>query len=176
MGGGGQALETDVLQARSKEAALRSLQRFLIERLAAGREDRLVTAAVSWIYRHSARVSIDRLASALGVTRRELERRFRTVVGQRPVEVRSLSRMQKVMRDVLLHPTHGLTDAALSQGYYDQAHFIRAFAPLSLGPPQRHLKTARARSHFYNTSWPASVSNVARVSIGALFDEPRPPA
>lgn len=145
------ALDATLRQSRREIAEL--LQRFLMSRLEEGRSDQLVERAVSTIYQRCAVVSVDHLALSLDVTRRQLERRFSALTAQTPIEVRRLSRMQKVMRKLLLEKSANVLDAVLTHGYYDQAHFIHDFAKTGLGPPQRFLNEIRSRPHFYNPSW-----------------------
>ncbi len=149
----GRRLESDVTDASRQTDRLRLLQAFLLERFETGRADPLVERAVTEIYQRCAATSIARLASNLRITRRELERRIKAVTAQTPVEIRRLSRLQKVTRDFLLQQTPRLLPIALTHGFYDQAHFIHNFSSLGLGPPQRHLTLARAKPHFYNTPW-----------------------
>jgi AraC-like DNA-binding protein len=149
---GGRRLSLDVFNAPSKNCALEALQRFLVDRLERGRTDELVERATAMIYRSHATTSIQQLASQLDVTRRELERRFKKLTAQTPVEFRKLSRLQHVMRELLLDPSARVLDVVLSHGFYDQAHFIHEFSQFKLGAPLKHLAVARAKSHFYNTS------------------------
>jgi methylphosphotriester-DNA--protein-cysteine methyltransferase len=149
----GRRLESDVTAASRQADRLRLVQAFLLKELETDRADPLVEHAVAEIYQRCAATSITQLASNLRITRRELERRIKAVTAQTPVEIRRLSRLQKVTRDFLLQQTPRLLSIALKHGFYDQAHFIHNFSSLGLGPPQRHLTSARARPHFYNTPW-----------------------
>lgn len=169
-GRAGRRLALDVINAPSRFQALRRLQRFLLERLRAGWTDALVERAVLTIYRACADVSIKRLASDLHIAQRQLERRFRDMTAQTPIEVRRLSRLQKVMRRLLLDRSSSLLDVIFAYGYYDQAHFIHHFAALGLGPPQQYLARARAKTHFYNPPWHVA-SNTDSERIGTLPDE-----
>lgn len=161
---GGRQLSLDVSNAHSRDAALQSIQRFLLEQLQHRRSDEVVENAISAIYQNHAAASIDKLASRCGVARRELERRFKTLTAQTPVEFRKLSRVQHVMRELLLDPSARILDVVLSHGFYDQAHFIHSFAELKLGSPVRHLKLARTKPHFYNTSLRGGVNYSANVT------------
>ncbi|NMG56025.1 AraC family transcriptional regulator [Aromatoleum aromaticum] len=127
------------------------LEHFLLERLEARCTDPLVTAAVDRLYRQPEATTIDTLAYALGLGRRQLERRFQAQEGLSPVEFRRRIRFQKTVRQLFLDPTLSLLDAALDQGYYDQSHFHRDFKYLTGQAPARHLARARQATHFYNT-------------------------
>lgn len=149
-GSEGRRIAREAVSGLSRAGIVELLQGFLVDRLQQGQSDHLVEKAVAKIYQRYATVSVDQLASGLGVTRRQLERRFHALIAQTPVEVRRLSRLQKTLRQLLLQKSASVLDVALSHGYYDQAHFIHDFAKLGLGSPQRHLKDARLKAHFYN--------------------------
>lgn len=155
-GKAGAHLKRQVCAAPRRADIVRLLSRFLMERLEIGRSDPLVECAVEALYHECTRISVDRLASDLGIARRQLERRFKALTAQTPVEVRQLSRLQKVIRTLMLDPTASVLDVALGFGYYDQSHFVHSFKRLGLGPPQRHISWARSRTHFYNTPWGVS--------------------
>lgn len=144
-----------IADADSFAARAQLVQDFLLRRLSCKPADRLVEQAVAAIYRDCADISIEHLAARLGSGRRQLERRFRQLTGQTPVEVRRVSRLQKTVRALLLDSSARCADTALAHGYYDQAHFIRDFRELAQDSPQRHIDAARMKSHFYNTPWRA---------------------
>lgn len=147
----GRDLQEQIGCAVDFPARRRLLEHFLLGRLAGCRSDPLVTAAVDRLYRHPQATTVDTLAQALGLGRRQLERRFQAQEGLSPVEFRRRIRFQKAVRHLLLDPTLPLLDAALDQGYYDQSHFHRDFKDLTGQAPARHLAAARQTTHFYNT-------------------------
>ena len=147
----GKSLSARLGDAASKHQRATLLQSFLYERLMTRQSDPLVEAAVSLLYRDCAVLPIERLAEHMRIGRRQLERRFVAMTGQTPVEVRRVARFQKTVRTLLLDPSSNMADAALTQGYYDQAHFIRDFRTLVSTSPQRYLQAARMKTHFYNT-------------------------
>lgn len=151
-GAAGAKLSLDALNS-PPSGLLAIVEHFLVDRLENGNTDALVELAVSEIYKNCSEISVADLARRIGVTKRELQRRFRTLTGQTPVEVRRLSRIQHVMRHLLLDRSSGFLEVILKYGFYDQAHFIHAFSNFGLGPPHRYLTLARAKSHFYNTPW-----------------------
>ncbi|TIR17061.1 MAG: AraC family transcriptional regulator [Mesorhizobium sp.] len=151
-GAAGQELAWRVAGAEGLSSRLRLIQRFLAERLSRAAPDVVFEHAMGMLYGDPANLAIDRLTDRLGLGRRQLERRFASIAGQTPVEVRSLGRFQKTVRALMLDESTRTTDAALAYGYYDQAHFIRHFRELVAESPQRYLREARARTHFYNTS------------------------
>jgi AraC-like DNA-binding protein len=116
----------------------------ILERLSihtpAARVDARVRRAVQIIEGHRGRVSIDRLARHVGLTRRHLERRFQIVVGVSPKRLARIARFQHALR--MLHALEAGrrgTRTAIDCGYADQAHFVREFRELAGCPPEAHL-------------------------------------
>lgn len=71
-------------------------------------------------------VSIEALATEMGVHRRQLERRFAERVGVSPRTLAGILRLRRFF-DQLDLAGAPLVDAALAAGYYDQSHFAREF-------------------------------------------------
>lgn len=129
---------------------LQLIERFLLSQLRSPPDARVERAA-ALLYRSGPGLSIDQLADAVELGRRQLERRFLAGTGQTPVEMRRLTRFQHTVRTVLLDPQRSSTDVALEHGYYDQAHFIREFRSLAQTTPRGYFTAARSTTHFYNT-------------------------
>lgn len=147
-GSSGLQLIRDVINVASRDRAVDVIQRFLLTRLEVGKSDLLVEHAIGEIYRRCSEVSISEVALKLGVSGRELQRRVKALTGQTPVEVRQLSRLQHVVRELLLKRPSSMVETALKYGFYDQAHFTHAFSNCGLGSPQRYLTIAREKCIF----------------------------
>lgn len=148
-GEAGRHLQAWFLEAATLAERLAVLCGFLRCQMRAG--DGLVEAAAAAIYRHGAGLSMAELAARGDLGERQLQRRFRSTLGISPVGLRSLVRFQKTCRQLLLNPATPLLDAALAQGYYDQAHFCHHFRALGGQSPQAYFAGARGLTHFYNT-------------------------
>jgi transcriptional regulator GlxA family with amidase domain len=75
-------------------------------------------------------IGIRQLADWLGLSPRQLERRFRNEVGLSPKLFSRMQRFQRVFQK-MEEPDISWVDAAVSCGYYDQAHLIRDFREFS---------------------------------------------
>lgn len=128
------------------------IQSFLTDRLRSDPVDAAVETAMTRLYRQYSSLSIEALAESVYLGRRQLERRFKAISGQSPGETRRLGRFQHTIRRLMLDVSANPTDVALSNGYFDQAHFIHDFRRLTGRTPLRHLEEARTKTHFYNTS------------------------
>jgi AraC-like DNA-binding protein len=87
------------------------------------------------------------VASWLGVSTRQLERRFKSRVGMSPKHFARIARFQRVFRAVEVSGT-GWVDAAAKCGYYDQAHLIRDFRDLAGQAPAHLLAGDDLARHF----------------------------
>ena len=80
---------------------------------------------------------IPALAAAIGLSVRQLERRFRRHVGLTPKAFARVARFDRVVR--LLGPGRSLAELALDCGYADQAHFNHEFRALAGHSPGAHV-------------------------------------
>lgn len=82
--------------------------------------------------------SIESLATAQGVTRRQLERDMQRWMNTTPKSFSHAVRLQLACR--LAGSTHKLSDVAAGAGYADQAHMTRAFKRLTHMTPREFLR------------------------------------
>ena len=91
------------------------------------RDDILVDRALSLIRVHAGTLRITELASAVGASMRQLNRRFESAVGVSPKQFSRVSRFVHALNELRSHRKMPLTDIALNCGYFDQAHFNHEF-------------------------------------------------
>ncbi|MFZ0042211.1 MAG: DUF6597 domain-containing transcriptional factor [Solirubrobacteraceae bacterium] len=111
-----------------------ALLRGAVESRGVGAPDPLVVAAVTALGRPRARVSA--VASELGVSARQMQRRIGDAVGYGP---KILQRVLRFRRLQALPPAP-LVELALDAGYADQAHMTAEVTELAGVPPVRFLK------------------------------------
>jgi len=125
-------------------------QQALVPFLSHARPDLRIRHAVNQITRRHGVVSIDRISTATGLTRRHLERQFRQQVGVGPKRLARISRFQHALQ--LLDSTDSTqrgTLTAAACGYADQAHFIRDFRDLAGCAPTAHLLRQAELTRFF---------------------------
>lgn len=130
---------------------LSQTQRFLLHHLREESPDPLVEGAAPLIYRNFSSASIRDLAHFHELGNRQFERRFKALTGNTPGELKRLSRFQCTLRSLMLDASLNPLEVALSNGYYDQAHFINDFRRRAFSTPEKYLREARTKTHFYNT-------------------------
>ncbi|XDD45799.1 helix-turn-helix domain-containing protein [Leptospira sp. WS39.C2] len=99
------------------------------------------------------KTSINPLAKKLGITRKQLERKFQEVVGLNPSEYRSVHRVLSLVRNPehyqTKNPNLRLTDLAQNFEYSDQSHFTHDFKRNSGSIPKDWFAEYEKMSHFY---------------------------
>ncbi|GEK80124.1 helix-turn-helix domain-containing protein [Agrococcus baldri] len=135
------ALVAQLHAASAPDARLRILAEFLL-RASAQPPDRLVDDAVRAIGADLDR-TIESIAAELGVSQRTLMARFRAVTGTTPKQHAQVLRFHRFVDAV--HTAGGRPDwaaLAVSSGYYDQPHVIRAFRRFSGWTPGEYYRLA----------------------------------
>jgi len=155
-----QRLEGQLRDASGQSARLAVICAFLNARVRC-EADPLVAEAVRRLRREPAQ-AIGRLARALGISERQLGRRFLAGIGSTPKQIVRLLRGEKLI--AARHGGAAWADIAAMCGFNDQAHMIRDFKALAgitpdahvreaFGGPNRELNGALAMAGFYNTAF-----------------------
>jgi AraC-like DNA-binding protein len=96
-----------------------------------GRYDRTVDRCLQLIETSCGQVNVAQLAKHLGVSDRQLTRRFQHAVGLSPKEFSRISRFLQVVRCLTSREPRTLTETAMACGYFDQAHFNHEFREMA---------------------------------------------
>jgi AraC-like DNA-binding protein len=159
-GAGGPALGVPLSELRDRRVALEDLNPALARSLSVSDDphvvakrlaaitaelvtarppDRVVQAAT--VQLRDSRVSVDRLADELGVSERQLRRRFHDAVGYGP---KTLQRVLRLRRFLAAAGTADIAAAAIDAGYADQAHVTRESRVLTGLTPSDWVRAHRA--------------------------------
>jgi len=96
-----------------------------------GHHDRTVDRCLQLIETNCGQLNVARLAADLGVSNRQLTRRFQHTVGLSLKEYARVSRFLHALRCLSGHQHRSLTETALACGYFDQAHFNHEFREMA---------------------------------------------
>ena len=109
------------------------IEEVLLDKLAKnGRFDRTVDRCLQLIEAERGQMNVAQLAAHLGVSNRQLSRRFQHTVGLSPKEFARVSRFLNVIRCLNdREPRTTLTETAIACGYFDQAHFNHEFREMA---------------------------------------------
>jgi AraC-like DNA-binding protein len=134
-----------VVDACGIRARRAELEAALIERLAdAGPVDKAIRAAIRWLADHP-QGRIEQLAQWVGISGRQLQRRFIAAVGYGPKTFQSVLRFQRLLNfSARAGAPIQLAQAAADAGYADQAHMTREVRRFSGSAPSALLQSARS--------------------------------
>lgn len=108
------------------------VQRFLLDRLHEYRkDDAALDEAVKLIRAAGGQLSIEEVGRRVGLSRKQLERKFASTVGTTPKTFARISRFLNICHHLDGYRGKTLTQLAYECGYFDQAHFIREFTAFS---------------------------------------------
>jgi AraC-like DNA-binding protein len=147
----------DALEADDPVAAVETV--LLSAEKVSGDGDVLVAEAVRRIHLEKGSMDLGALARELGLSIRQLERRFLFNVGLPPKLFCRIERFNNVFH-ALSKPSRNWVETAVACGYYDQAHLIRDCKSLSGQTPAILLaEDADLARHFYARSVMSRLSN-----------------
>lgn len=102
-----------------------------------------IRRAVTWIRdNYSARLRIDALCEASGMSRASLHRHFLAMTGFSPVQYQKQLRLQEA-RQLLLSGEHRASDVAFAVGYESASQFSREYLRQFGAPPARNVREIR---------------------------------
>jgi AraC-like DNA-binding protein len=123
--------------------------RALTARLVRAEHDRLVGFVVQSLVRSAGRASVSRVALAVGVTPRHLQRRFQERVGVSPKVLARILRFQNTLRYRTASTPVEWARVAVECGYADQSHLIREYAALAGETPASLLAAEGELSAYF---------------------------
>jgi len=153
-GGDGLVIEEEMLKVANITDRINSIEKFLTGRLVNPESiDHIVKATVETILNINGNLSIDELSRQMNINRRQLERRFSSVIGLSPKQLSKIIRLQAALKMLLGDRFTSLTSLAYEGEYYDQAHFIKDFKEFTgLSPKQFYSSNLIMSSLFSGTA------------------------
>jgi AraC-like DNA-binding protein len=139
------SFEEAVLQAATNEERIQLITSFLISKLQTAEvRDRITQFGIDALLHSNGQMNVQELSEALQINRRQLERKFSSVIGLSPKQLSKMIRLQNTFRMMGQKHFTNLTSLAYESGYYDQAHFIKEFKEFTGVSPKEfyaaHLK------------------------------------
>ena len=123
---------------------------FFLDRLSRTTEpDQIASFACDRILLKNGRVSVGEISSRVGLSERQLARRFGDAVGISPKTFARVIRFQTFLRSYQQGNFQNALDVALAHGYYDQSHLIRDFKDITGRTPQAFFARTHQISDFF---------------------------
>ena len=160
----GRRVEERVQSAPTPAEAIMRVQKALGTRLNHRYSpDRKMLRAVDTILANRGQLRVGHLAGAIGLSRRQFERRFRQATGLSPKRLCRISRFANLCSRMNGSGRQDWAGTALACGYSDQAHMIRECRFFTGHSPRNYLKKrspleaaihskTASMSHFFNTA------------------------
>ncbi|MBA4853870.1 helix-turn-helix domain-containing protein [Emticicia sp. BO119] len=129
-------MEEEVGNADRNEQRAVIIQQYLLRQLIRQRFDKTIAYCVQEINKANTPFSVTELANKVGLSQRQLSRKFNYCIGLSTKEFIHINRFIASLVYLKKYPAMSLTDIAYESGYYDQAHFIhdyKSFAGLTPG-------------------------------------------
>ena len=127
---------TEMLKERftlmeSEEDAAELLDAVLLDRLPPSRPlDEKIMLAVFRLLQSGGEVAVSEVAAAIGLSPRQMRRRFRREVGLSPKQLARIQRLRSSAVEAVFAQDEPWVTIAANRGYSDQAHLIREFRGL----------------------------------------------
>lgn len=103
-------------------------------------DSELITNACQLILDHRGSISVGALSTELHCSTRHLQKLFKAYVGLSPKDLAVIIKLRESVDDIVYPPKiyHSkLTDLALNNHFYDQAHFINTFRSIAGTTPRK---------------------------------------
>lgn len=131
-------------EAKSLPARLKLLEEWLINRLRRGKERHvIVPASLALVRQKQEELVIPKLAEALAISQRHLERLYQSQVGMSPKQYAQLLKVERARLALKQLNGQATIQVAADLGYHDQSHFIREFQSVIGMTPYAYLKRSR---------------------------------
>lgn len=119
-------LEDKLAGLNTNEARVEMIQKYLIQ-LASNKQDLQVAFWLNQAQLSGGLIAVSKLSTEIGISQRQLSRRFQQNVGLSPKEYLRVFKFICSLQHLKKYPRISLTEVACQSGYYDQAHFIRDY-------------------------------------------------
>ena len=127
-GNDGLHLEKEILNALTNEDRVKIVESFLLKILISPKFiDSITKSSVEIILQLNGQITTDELSNQLDIHRRQLERKFSSIIGLSPKQLSKIIRIQSTLKMMVNNQFTSLTSVAYEGNYYDQAHFIKDF-------------------------------------------------
>ena len=146
-------IEKEILNAITNENRVEIIEAFLLSKLITPESiDRVAKSSVEMILQLNGQLSIDELAKHLKINRRQLERKFSSVIGLSPKQLSKIIRLQATLKMLVNKQFTSITAVAYEGEYYDQAHFIKDFKEFTgVSPKKFYANNLKLSSLFIDT-------------------------
>lgn len=145
-------LEAHLYEAESFNERIKVAEKFLINQLHKTRkvyEHDRIQHSIDIINHSGGMITIDALASAACLSRKQFERTFSDNIGSSPKQFLKAVKFQYSLFQKYTNKTLSLTEIAYCSGYFDQSHMINAYKSLSGITPGQYFAECEPHSDYF---------------------------
>jgi AraC-like DNA-binding protein len=147
----GKTLGERVCAAKNVTEQINLVENFLLQHIKNPEiSDRIAALSVQTLLELKGQLSVDELADQVQVHRRQLERKFATIIGLSPKQLAKIIRLQATLKMMNERKFEHLTELAYENGYFDQAHFIKDFKEFTGVTPGEFYAGRLKMSHLFS--------------------------
>ncbi len=143
-------LVEEIMVSSNDAQRVAACYRFLIRSINFDRENISVRRALERIILARGNISVQSLASLMGMSRRSLELAFQKEVGISPKMYCRITRFRHLFDTVSNGPPVNWVQIALDSGFFDQSHLIRDFRRFAGDSPTSFLANQTSFAHSLN--------------------------
>lgn len=142
-------IEEQICVASSLSKRISVIEQYLLSHFRPVQNDelKLIKEGLELINRNRGQVNASNLSESLYLTTKSLQRKFSSLVGKTPKQFSRIVRFQEIIRT--LSSNKNLTEIAIDNGYFDQAHFIKDFKSLSGYTPKEFLNYCPCQADYF---------------------------
>lgn len=143
-----------MLEVRSWEKCIQILEAFLIKCFLRHQKmgQEAMDDAINTLYYQYNKVKGQEIAQGMNISYRHFQRGFKQAFGVSPKFFQQIARFQSTIKYLMLHKEEHYLECALTNGYYDQSHFIKDCQRFIGVKPMDFLTNHNFMTHFYNPS------------------------
>ena len=116
-----------IREEKSVDSMIRRTEIYLLKSLHDNKIDMSYINMAAQLIRNTKGIKIDDLSNRVFISKRQLEREFKSKIGISPKHYLRITRLNEVLRFLSNNQSMDLTSVAYHCGYFDQAHFIHDF-------------------------------------------------
>jgi AraC-like DNA-binding protein len=145
-------VEERIQECTSLQQRIRIIESYLLKCLVprSGDDLMLVDQCVSMVNSCSALITSSALSSKLFMSSKTLERKFTSLIGKSPKQFIRIVRFQHIIKELSVPGNKNLSQVAVDNGYFDQAHFIKDFKTLSGYTPSEFLNLGPCHADYFD--------------------------
>jgi AraC-like DNA-binding protein len=129
-----------IREEKSVASMINRVEIYLLKSLQDNKIDMSYVNLAAQLIRSTKGIKIDELSNKVFISKRQLEREFKSKIGISPKHYLRLTRINEVLRFLSSKQSIDLTSVAYHCGYFDQAHFIHDFKRITGKNPTIFIK------------------------------------